>query len=94
HGSFDLADLLNPLFRNGFLDYCGDAEINRWLDVAENTNDRKVRNIAFRNILVRLQDIACVLPLFSYTTFYAFSKRLEFTPALDDVPRFYNTRWK
>ena len=94
HGSFDLADLLNPLFRNGFLDFCGDAEINRWLDVAENTNDRKVRNLAFRNILVRLQDIACVLPLFSYTTFYAFSKRLEFTPALDDVPRFYNTLWK
>jgi len=94
HGSFDLADLLNPLFRNGSLDYCSDAEVNRWLDVAANTNDRKVRNRAYRNILVRLQDIACVLPLFSYTTYYAYSKRLEFMPALDDVPRFYNTRWK
>ncbi len=94
HGSFDLADLLNPLFRGGLLDYCNDVKINRWLNVAADTNDQKVRNHAYRNILVRLQDIACVLPLFSYTTFYAFSKQLDLMPALDDVPRFYSARWK
>ena len=68
--------------------------INRWLNVATATNDQKARNQAYRNILVRLQDIACVLPLFSYTTFYAFSKQLDLMPALDDVPRFYSARWK
>jgi peptide/nickel transport system substrate-binding protein len=94
HGSFDLADLMNPLFRGGLLDYCNDVKINRWLNVAADTNDQKVRNHAYRNILVRLQDTACVLPLFSYTTFYAFSKQLDLMPALDDVPRFYSARWK
>jgi peptide/nickel transport system substrate-binding protein len=94
NGSLDLADLLNPLFRDGPLDYCNDAKINRWLNVATDTNDQKARNQAYRNILVRLQDIACVLPLFSYTTFYAFSKQLDLMPALDDVPRFYSARWK
>ena len=94
YGSLDLADLLNPLFRDGPLDYCNDTKINHWLNVAMHTNDQKDRNIAYRKILVRLQDIACVLPLFSYTTFYALSKQLELVPALDDVPRFYSARWK
>ena len=94
NGSLDLFDLLNPLFRDGPLDYCKDAKINGWLNVAADTNDKKARNNEYSKILVRLQDIACVLPLFSYTTFYAYSKQLDLMPALDDVPRFYNARWK
>lgn len=94
HGSLDVADILNPLFRNGQLDYCRDNEINRWLDVAANTKVGKARNRAFQNALKRLQDLACIIPLFNYTTFYAYSRRLSFTPTLDDVPRFYRAKWK
>ena len=94
HGAMDIAETLNRLFRNGALDYCRDAEVNRWLDVAANTNDRKVRLLGYSNALKRLQELACILPLYNYTSFYAHSKRLDFKPSLDDVLRFYLARWK
>ena len=94
HGALDVAETLNPLFRNGSLDYCRDTEVNRWLDVAANTNDSKTRARAHANALKRLQDLVCVLPLFNYTTFHAYSRSLDFAPTLDDVPRMYQFKWK
>jgi peptide/nickel transport system substrate-binding protein len=94
HGALDVADILNPLFRDGPLDYCRDNEVNRWLDVAANTNDAKARARAFSYALKRLQELVCVVPLFSYTTFYAHSYRLNFQPTLDEIPRFYRAKWK
>lgn len=94
YGAMDVAEILQRLFRNGALDYCRDGEVNRWLEVAANTNDRKVRARVYANALKRLQELACVLPLYNYTSFYAQSKRLKFKPSLDDVPRFYLARWK
>ncbi len=94
HGALDVAETLNPLFRNGSLDYCRDTEVNRWLDVAANTNDSKTRARAHANALKRLQDLVCVLPLFNYTTFHAYSRSLDFAPTLDDVARMYRFKWK
>ena len=94
YGSMDIAEILNRLLRNGPLDYCRDAEINRWLDVAAITNDRQVRARSYSNVLKRLQELVCVLPLFNYTTFYAHSKQLDFKPTLDDTPRLYRMKWK
>jgi len=94
YGAMDVAETLHRLFRNGALDYCRDDEVNRWLDIAANTNDRKVRTLGYSNALKRLQELACILPLYNYTSFYAHSKRLDFKPSLDDVPRFYLARWK
>lgn len=94
HGALDVAEILNPLFRNGTLDYCRDHEINRWLDVAANSNNAQARLGAFSIALKRLQEMACVVPLFNYTTFYAHSRHLDFQPTLDDIPRFYRAKWK
>jgi peptide/nickel transport system substrate-binding protein len=94
HGALDVAEILNPLFRDGPFDYCRDREVNRWLDVAANTNNAKARARAYSNALKRLQELVCVVPLFNYTTFYAHSRRLDFQPALDDIPRFYRAKWK
>ena len=94
HGALDVAEILNPLFRNGTLDYCRDHEINRWLDVAANSNNAQARLGAYSNALKRLQEMACVVPLFNYTTFYAHSRRLDFQPTLDDIPHFYRAKWK
>lgn len=94
HGFFDLADVLYPLFRNGALDYCRDKEVNQWINVARNSNDGKDRARAHANILRRLQELVCVLPLFTYTTNYAHNRQLDFTPTLDDIPRFYRLKWK
>ena len=94
YGALDVAETLNRLFRDGPLDYCRDAEVNRWLDVAANTNDRKARARSYSNALKRLQELVCILPLFNYTTFYAHSKRLDFEPSLDDIPRLYLMKWK
>jgi peptide/nickel transport system substrate-binding protein len=94
HGALDVAEILNPLFRDGPLDYCRDNEVNLWLDVAANTNNSKARVRAYSNALKRLQELACVIPLFNYTTFYAHSRRLDFQPTLDEIPRFYRAKWK
>lgn len=94
HGALDVGEFLNPLFRGGPLDYCRDSEVNRWLDIAANTNNAKARVQAYSNALKRLQEMACVVPLFNYTTFYAYSHHLDFQPTLDDIPRFYRAKWK
>ena len=94
HGALDVAEILNPLFRDGPLDYCRDNEVNTWLDVAANTINSKARVRAYSNALKRLQELACVIPLFNYTTFYAHSRRLYFQPTLDEIPRFYRAKWK
>jgi len=94
HGALDVAEILNPLFRNGTLDYCRDRELNRWLDVGANSNNAKARTRAYSNAFKRLHEIACVVPLFNYTTFYAYSRHLDFQPTLDDIPRFYRAKWK
>lgn len=94
YGMNDSAEILNPFFRDGALDYCRDNEVQRWLDVANSTTDTEQRKRAFGHALKRIQEIVCVLPLFNYVTYYAFSRALDFKPTVDDVPRFYNARWK
>jgi len=34
------------------------------------------------------------VPMFTYTTSYAYTKSLEFTPYPDELPRFYLCKWK
>ena len=43
--------------------------------------------------LARISDEVCMFPLWSYNTWYAFSKDVDFTPTSDEIPRFFTAKW-
>jgi peptide/nickel transport system substrate-binding protein len=34
-----------------------------------------------------------MFPLWSYNTWYAFSKDVDFNPTPDEIPRFFTAKW-
>jgi peptide/nickel transport system substrate-binding protein len=59
-----------------------------------NTTNQEVRRQVFKQALDRIAAQAYWLPLFSLVTNYAYTDQLDFTPDFDEMPRFWNARWK
>jgi peptide/nickel transport system substrate-binding protein len=74
-------------------DYARDDEVLRLME-AGNTTDQKARKEAYEQALALIAKQAYWAPLFSYALFYAYTDKLNFTPAVDEIPRFYNASWK
>ena len=47
-----------------------------------------------RKALARIADQAYTLPLYSLPNYYAYTKDLTFTPYPDELPRFWESKWK
>jgi peptide/nickel transport system substrate-binding protein len=56
--------------------------------------DPDARRKAYSAAIHRITEQAFFLPLWSYSTTYAFSRQLEFRAWPDELPRFYHSRWK
>ena len=52
------------------------------------------RRKAYSAAIHRITEQAFFLPLWTYSTTYAFSRQLEFRAWPDELPRFYLSRWK
>jgi len=57
-------------------------------------SDPDARRRAYSAAIRRITEQADFLPLWSYSTTYAFSRQLEFRPWPDELPRFYLSSWK
>ncbi|MEJ5377352.1 MAG: ABC transporter substrate-binding protein [bacterium] len=75
-------------------DSARDEKVKEWLEVADTTVDPQKRKEFYKKALERIAEQAYWVPLFSYVSNYAFHKDLEFTPYPDEVPRFFEARWK
>jgi peptide/nickel transport system substrate-binding protein len=53
-----------------------------------------VRKAAYAEAMRLISERAYWVPLWTFPLTYAFHNQLEFTPAADEVPRFYKARWK
>jgi peptide/nickel transport system substrate-binding protein len=71
-----------------------DPQVRDWLKTADTSIDAQVRKDNYQKALSRIQQELYWLPLFTYTTYYAINKDLQFTPTTDEIPRFYAARWK
>ncbi|MEX2644369.1 MAG: ABC transporter substrate-binding protein [Acetobacterales bacterium] len=89
----DVTAVLGNWFQGGPDDQAKDQKV---IDLMEkgNTTDEEVRKEAYSAALQRIAEEAFALPLFNWAYNYAYSDNLEFTPSPDEVPRFWNARWK
>lgn len=96
-GSFSISDMsaiTGYYFRFGPDDTSHDAQVRDWLEVGDTNIDPAVRKTNYTKALQRIAEKAYWAPMFTYPLNYAMTKDLEFTPDVDEVPRFVNARWK
>jgi peptide/nickel transport system substrate-binding protein len=61
---------------------------------ADTSVDTDKRLKTYQTALKEIAEKAYLFPLFSYPAYYAFTKDLQFTAQADELPRFYQARWK
>ncbi|NRA89139.1 MAG: ABC transporter substrate-binding protein [Rhizobiales bacterium] len=90
----DVSAITSNFFRGGKDDYARDPEIIEWLTKADTTTDYLAREKNYSLALNKIADQAYWLPLFSYNSNYVYSKDLKFTPTIDEIPRFFSSKFK
>ncbi|MEX2642493.1 MAG: ABC transporter substrate-binding protein [Acetobacterales bacterium] len=89
----DVTAILGNWFHGAADDQAQDKEVIALLEKG-NTTDEEVRKEAYAAALKRIADEAFGLPLFNWVYNYAYTDKLEFKPSPDEIPRFWNARWK
>jgi peptide/nickel transport system substrate-binding protein len=96
-GSYSINDVsagLPYFFSGDAVDYTRDPEVTRLVREGGAVSDPDARRRAYSAAIRRITEQADFLPLWSYSTTYAFSRQLEFRPWPDELPRFYLSSWK
>ena len=68
-------------------------ELDAYL-VALNIAQQLTRRVAYKNALALIAEQAYIVPLYSLPVYYAHTKDLDFRPYPDELPRFWEARWK
>jgi peptide/nickel transport system substrate-binding protein len=90
----DVSAITPVFFGGGPDDYARDPEVIAWLRRGGTSFDATERKKYYTQALGRISAQAYWLPLFTYPVNYAYTRDLEFAPAVDEVPRFFASRWK
>ncbi|KFF48940.1 ABC transporter substrate-binding protein [Gammaproteobacteria bacterium MFB021] len=96
-GSYSVNDasaFTSVYFGGGADDLWQDPQVESWLETADTSTDPEVRRENYRQALARISQQAYWAPLFSYSTYYAYTSDLNFTPYPDELPRFTEASWK
>ncbi|MDF1790533.1 MAG: ABC transporter substrate-binding protein [Thalassobaculaceae bacterium] len=94
-GSVPDADAIVPVFFGDSPDdLARDPEVQAELKKAGSTVDTKVRLAAYKKALSKIADEAYWLPLWTFSTNYAMSQDVDWTPTADEIPRFFFAKWK
>ncbi|WP_375466118.1 ABC transporter substrate-binding protein [uncultured Methylobacterium sp.] len=96
-GSFSVNDVSafdGVYFKGGEEDLTRDPETIALLQAGDGSTDPALRKAKYAEALARIAGQAYALPMFSYSTNYAFTDALAFTAQPDEVPRFYAAQWK
>lgn len=90
----DVAAITSHFFSNGPDDPAKDPRTKAALERGDTTVDPETRATAYAEVLGIVSEELYWLPMFTYAKYYAFSKDLDFTPTSDEIPRFYEAKWK
>ncbi len=71
-----------------------DPEVRDLVDRGDSVVDPETRKAAYAKALGLIAERAYVLPLYSIPTYYVAAKNLVFAAYPDEVPRFWEMRWK
>ncbi|WP_170979570.1 ABC transporter substrate-binding protein [Roseomonas sp. HF4] len=91
---YDAAASTSYFFGGSPDDLNRDPEVIAALERADGSTDPAVRREAYGQAMRRISEQAFWVPLWTFPLTYGFNSQLEFTPAADEVPRFYRARWK
>jgi peptide/nickel transport system substrate-binding protein len=75
-------------------DVARDEQVRDLLQKGDSVVDPAVRKEAYAKALTRIAEQAYTLPLYSLPVYYAYTKDLAFQPYPDEIPRFWEARWK
>ena len=75
-------------------DVTRDPQVRDLLDAGDTSVKPEVRKVAYKNALKRIAEQAYVVPMYSLPVYYAYAKDLQFQPYPDEIPRFWEYRWK
>jgi peptide/nickel transport system substrate-binding protein len=96
-GSFSVADasaFTGVWFKGSADDMSRDEELKKLLTEADTSVDTDSRLKLYEDALKRIAEKSYLLPLYSYPANYAFTSDLQFKAQPDELPRFYEARWK
>jgi peptide/nickel transport system substrate-binding protein len=96
-GSFSVNDVsaATPVFFKFLLDdVTRDQRVRDLLDAGDFSVKPEVRRVAYKNALALIAEQAYIVPLYSLPVYYAHTKDLDFRPYPDELPRFWEARWK
>lgn len=75
-------------------DTARDEQVRDLLQKGDSVVDPAVRKEAYAKALARIADQAYTVPLYSLPVYYAYTKDMTFTAYPDELPRFWESRWK
>lgn len=96
-GSFsvnDVSAMMPVFFKFQADDVTRDEKVRDLLDAGDTSVNPNVRRSAYKHALTLMAEQAYVAPLYSLPVYYAHTKELEFRPYADEIPRFWEARWK
>ena len=96
-GSFSINDAsasTSSFFTFSEDDLNRDPEVRDWLKIADTSIDPALRKENYKKALDRISDQAYWLPISSWPLVYAYSSDLVFAPYTDEIPRFWESKWK
>ena len=96
-GSFSLNDVsasVSVYFKGIDDDVVKDPEIIALLQKGDGTVDTAARKTAYKQALGLIAERAYTVPLYALTTYYVSAKELEFKAYADELPRFWEMKWK
>jgi peptide/nickel transport system substrate-binding protein len=75
-------------------DVSRDEQVRDLLQKGDSVIDPEIRKDAYAKALARIADQAYTVPLYSLPVYYAYTKDMTFTAYPDELPRFWESRWK
>lgn len=96
-GSFNIMDTsasTSAYFKGIDDDMIKDPEIVALLQKGDTTVDPAVRKDAYKKALTLISERAYAVPLYALTTYYVLNKDLDFKAHADEMPRFWEMKWK
>jgi peptide/nickel transport system substrate-binding protein len=96
-GSFSVNDISasTPVYwKFGDDDISRDPAVRDWLEQGDTSVDPAERKAAYKKALTRIAEESYSVPLYSLPVYYAYTKDLDFKPYPDELPRFWEYKWK
>jgi peptide/nickel transport system substrate-binding protein len=96
-GSFNINDTsasTSAFFKGIDDDMTKDPEVIALLQKGDTSIDPAARKDAYKKALALIQERAYAVPLYALTTYYVVNKDLDFKPYPDELPRFWEMKWK